>query len=223
MDFFREQNSCVSDPDSERPDDLGPVQRAADEEPGQQTEAEQSQTGDEEAAVGESEFVDGWEEEEEGIEFVGFELAFEHEIHAAGHAGQGEGSVGDDGKRRVKFEPGVRSCADQLGQSGVGIEGEKGDSLDQENDWGCKNTHQRKAIGRTDDHVDEGDRPAEEDEDLEEVGDGAAPDLLPAQVQENGLEQHPARDGDEVKFRRANELPPDRDQRPDEPEQVTDC
>jgi len=135
---------------------------------------------------------------------VVLDVALLDEEHDAGDAGHGEGAVGEEGDGDVQFRPWLERLGRGPGDRRSAVEG--GDDpgeLEEEDEGRGEQPEQREPVGGSEEEVDEGHRPGEEDEDLRQAGDGAAPVDLAAQVEEAGLEDEAEGDGDEVPARLA--------------------
>ena len=72
------------------------------------------------------------------------------------------------------------------------------ENLNHENNRRGERAHERKPICRTNQHVDEDDRPGEKGEDFEEIGDRTAPDLMTAHREKRRLKNKTKCDGKEI-------------------------
>ena len=158
-----------------------------------------------------SEVGDGRQLEKEGAQAVGLELAFLPQVHAPGQPGQGERPEGQHRERRVELQPRVDGRA--RGAFPAVEAGKHGKGLQAEDQRGREHSQGRQAVGVADDEVKEHERPAEENDDLEEVRQRATPPEMAARDEELGLQQKPDDDEDEVDARRKNAPPAERQRR----------
>ena len=106
--------------------------------------------------------------------------AFLPQIHPPGQPGQGERPEGQDRERRVKLQPGIDGLAGRHGTAEAVEPGERGEDFQHAHQRGGEHAQGRKPVGVADDEVKEHQRPAEEDDDLEEIRQrAAAPELAP--------------------------------------------
>lgn len=130
-----------------------------------------------------------------GMQLMCLELPFLHQVHQSRDAGESESAESNDGNGSVHLEPRIyrQSCPMRLIDRR-----EQRKKLDEKNKRGGKSSHQRKAIRRTDDEVDERDRPGKKNENFEQIRDRAATDCVSTNRKKNGLKNKSKRNGDEI-------------------------
>src|SRR5712691_12597993 len=124
------------------------------------------------------------------------ELAFLHKIHHARDASERERAVSDQRKGGVKFQPRIRR---QPRRMEIVDPGQQSKCLNDKNERRGERAHQRKAIGRSDQHVNQRNRPGEENENLKQVRDRTAAKCMTTDRQERRLKNKSQSDRKKIK------------------------
>ena len=139
------------------------------------------------------------------------DLAFLHEIHHARDAGERERAVSHKRDRRVEFQPRVRRQPRRMEIVNLGQQSE---CLNDKNERRRERAHQRKAIGRSDQHVNQRNRPSDENENLKQVRDRTAAKRMTADRQKRRLKNKSQPDREKIKSSGVKILRAQQDRRP---------
>ena len=100
---------------------------------------------------------------------------------------------------------------------------EKRKRLNGKNQGRSKRTHEREPISRAHQHVDQGDRPGQKHENLEEVGDRTAADRVATHGEKRGLQNETGDNREETETARLENSRAQRKRRPRDGREVAKC
>src|ERR1041385_7686903 len=135
-----------------------------------------------------------------GADLVRLNLALLDEIHYAGDASERERAICHRGNRRVKFQPGIRQQSERVPNINWRDESKR---LNQDNQRRGDGAHEREPVSRSDQQIDERNRPRHENEHLKQVRQGTTAKHVASDGQERGLKDETESDRDKVKPGRA--------------------
>jgi len=205
------QNCGVKDPDTKSANHLqarerSPRKKTANQSKRIKREAEPKQPRDRSKKIGQ-----GRQMIKNGMQLMGLELALLDEIHYPGNAGEPEGAISDERNRGVKFQPGIWRQFDRVPHIN---RRDQGKSLNQENERRGERPHEGEPVSRPDQHIDERNRPGEEDQNLKQVRQRASTKCMTTDGQECRLKNEPKSDRKKTKPARLKSPRADRKNRP---------
>ena len=149
-----------------------------------QRDAQQQQAEAHHALDRVRETLDGRELVKQATDLMPLQHALLHQIHDAGDAGQGESRVGDERQRDVQLHQRIDRSLRLVGRKAAHKRRHLHDG-----DQRCReHPEQRQPEGRANEEIQQHNAPGDEDHDVRQAADGALPYLLPAQVDEAGLQ-----------------------------------
>src|ERR1700730_7988839 len=96
------------------------------------------------------------------------------------------------------------------------------ESLNDQHERRGESAHERKPVGRTDDHIDKRDRPCQENQNLEQIRQRTAMQLMTTHSQKRGLKNETGPNCEKIEAPRAKSSAPKRDDRVHNRRQETD-
>jgi len=212
------QNRTVKQPDADRANHLHPRQRLADKEPAQQPDRVKRKSPPKQPRDRREEIAQRRQMIKNGMQLMRLELAFLHEIHHARDASERERAVSDQRKGGVKFQPRIRR---QPRRVEMVDPGQQSKCLNDKNERRRERAHQRKAIGRSDQDVNQRNRPGEENENLKQIRQRTSAKRMTSDRQERRLKNKSETDREKIKSPGMKILRPQQDCRPHHRRQKT--
>src|SRR6266567_3645317 len=212
------QNRTVKQPDADGANHLHPRQRLPDKEPAHQPDRVKRKSPPKQPRDRREEIAQRRQMIKNGMQLMRLELALLHEIHHARDASERERAVSDQRKGRVEFQPRIRR---QPRRMEIVDLGQQSECLNDKNERRGERAHQRKAIGRSDQHVNQRNRPSEENENLEQVRDRTSAKRMTADRQKRRLKNKSETDREKIKSSGVKILRPQQDRRPHDRRQKT--
>ena len=190
------QNRGVKQPHTESANRLHPGQRFADEETAGEAKCVKCETPPKQPRDRREKIGQRRQVIKDRTQLMRLELAFLHQIHHARDASERERAVGHERHRSVKFQPRIGRQFHRVPDID---RREQGKGLNQENQRRRERSHERKPIGRTNQHVDQGDRPGEKNENFKQVRDRTPANRMTTNRQERCLKNKSKPDRKKIK------------------------
>ena len=214
------QNRTVKQPDADRANNLHPWQRLPDKKTANESERIKRKSPPKQSRHRREEIGQRRQMIKNGMQLMGLELALLHEIHHARDASERERAVRNQRKRGVKFQPRIRR---QPRRVEIVDLGQQSKCLNDKNKRRRERAHQRKPIGRPDQHVNQRDRPGEENENLKQVRDRTSAKRMTSDRQERRLKNKSEPDRQKIKSPGVKILRTQQDRRPHNRYEKTNC
>src|SRR2546423_14163810 len=136
----------------------------------------------------------------DGVQLMRLQLPFLDEVHNARDARERERAIRDHRHRGVEFQPRIYRHPYRMPDID---RREQREPLNEQGQRRRERTHKRKPVGRSDQQINQRERPGQENEYFEQVRDRTTPERVSANRKKSALKCEPKRDREKIKATRS--------------------